>query len=65
MSLVPLATIKVLRLMAAGDLATYRRLKLEESHMSAIERVLTVQLEHHLDRQLKSVQFLNQMRSAS
>ena len=50
---------------AAGDLATYRRLKLEESHMSAIERVLTVQLEHHLDRQLKSVQFLNQMRSAS
>jgi DNA repair protein RecO (recombination protein O) len=65
MSLVPLAAIKVLRLMASGDLETYRRLKLDDALMSTIERVLTVQLEHHLDRRLKSVQFLNSMRNLS
>jgi DNA repair protein RecO (recombination protein O) len=63
MSLVPLATIKVLRLMAAGDLQTYRRLKLDAPLMGSIEGVLTLQLEHHLDRRLKSLQFLNQMRA--
>jgi hypothetical protein len=30
-----------------------------------VERVLTVQLEHHLDRRLKSLQFLHQMRIPS
>ncbi|TAN31820.1 DNA repair protein RecO [bacterium] len=59
---VPLAAIKVLRLMANGDLETYRRLKLDPSLMAAIEGVLTMQLEHHLDRRLKSLQFLHQMR---
>ena len=62
MPLVPLAGIKVLRLMAAGDLETYRRLKLDAPLMSSIEGVLTTQLEHHLDRRLKSLQFLHQMR---
>ncbi len=62
MPLVPLAAIKVLRLMAAGDLETYRRLKLGTALMSSIEGVLTTQLEHHLDRRLKSLQFLHQMR---
>jgi DNA repair protein RecO (recombination protein O) len=62
MSLVPLSAIKVLRLMAAGDLDTYRRLKLDMALMSSIEGVLTTQLEHHLDRRLKSLQFLHQMR---
>jgi DNA repair protein RecO (recombination protein O) len=62
MPLVPLAAIKVLRLMAAGDLETYRRLKLDGALMSSIEGVLTTQLEHHLDRRLKSLQFLHQMR---
>src|SRR3979409_1349128 len=62
MSLVPLGAIKVLRLMAAGDLETYRRLKLDASLMASIEGVLTTQLEHHLDRRLKSLQFLHQMR---
>jgi hypothetical protein len=28
-----------------------------------VERVLEAQLEHHLDRQLKSLRFLRQMRS--
>ena len=64
MPLVPLAAIKVLRLMAAGDLETYRRLKLEPSLMASIEGVLTAQLEHHLDRRLKSLAFLNQLRVA-
>jgi DNA repair protein RecO (recombination protein O) len=59
---VPLSAIKVLRLMASGDLATYRRLKLDGELMDAIEGVLTTQLEHHLDRRLKSLQFLHQMR---
>ncbi len=62
MDLVPLATIKVLRLMASGDLATYRRLKLDATVMASIEGVLQSQLEHHLDRRLKSLAFLNQMR---
>jgi len=65
MSLVPLPAIKVLRLMAAGDLETYRRLKLDMALMSSIEGVLTTQLEHHLDRRLKSLQFLHQMRAIS
>jgi hypothetical protein len=65
MSLVPLPAIKVLRLMASGDLDTYRRLKMDIALMSSIEGVLTTQLEHHLDRRLKSLQFLHQMRGAS
>ena len=64
MDLVPLAAIKVLRLMGAGDLDTYRRLKLGSDLMNSIEGVLQEQLEHHLDRRLKSVQFLNQMRAS-
>jgi DNA repair protein RecO (recombination protein O) len=59
---VPLAAIKVLRLMASGDLETYRRLKLDSSVMAAIDGVLQTQLEHHLDRRLKSLAFLNSMR---
>ena len=59
---VPLAAIKVLRLMAAGDLATYRRLKLDPALMNSIDAVLQAQLEHHLDRRLKSLAFLNQLR---
>jgi DNA repair protein RecO (recombination protein O) len=62
LELVPLAVIKVLRLMASGDLETYRRLKLDVSLMNSIEGVLQAQLEHHLDRRLKSLAFLNQMR---
>ena len=60
-----LAAIKVLRLMASGDLDTYRRLKLEAGLMDEIEHVLTLQLEHHLDRRLKSLQFLHEMRARS
>src|SRR5581483_10283448 len=61
----PLAAIKVLRLMASGDLDTYRRLKLDGALVDEVERVLTLQLEHHLDRRLKSLQFLHDMRARS
>ena len=63
LDLVPLAAIKVLRLMAAGDSSTYRRLKLDDSLMHAIDGVLQSQLEHHLDRRLKSLAFLNSLGS--
>lgn len=59
---VPLAAIKVLRLMASGDSATYRRLKLDSTLMNAIDGVLQAQLEYHMDRRLKSLAFLNQLR---
>jgi DNA repair protein RecO (recombination protein O) len=59
---VPLAAIKVLRLMAAGDLETYRRLKLDSTLMNSIDAVLQTQLEYHMDRRLKSLAFLNQLR---
>lgn len=62
---VPIPAIKVLRLIASGDLATYRRLKLDDDLMEEVERVLTTQLEHHLDRRLKSLQFLHDMRARS
>jgi len=51
--------------MAAGDLQTYRRLKIDDALMTEIEHVLTTQLEHHLDRRLKSLQFLHDMRARS
>ena len=62
MELVPVAAIKVLRLMASGEIDMYRRLKLDAALMNAIDGVLQAQLEHHLDRRLKSLAFLNQLR---
>jgi hypothetical protein len=49
--------------MAAGDIQLYRRLKLEAALMGEVEMVLEAQLEHHLDRQLRSLKFLRQMRT--
>jgi DNA repair protein RecO (recombination protein O) len=54
--------LKVLRLMAAGDRDTYQRLRLRPDLLAEVEGVLETQLEHHLDRRLKSLQFLRQMR---
>jgi hypothetical protein len=59
---VSVAALKVLRLMASGDIALYRRLKLEPAVLDEVESVLEAQLEHHLDRRLRSLQFLRQMR---
>lgn len=58
---VPLAAIKVLRLMASGDRDTYRRLKLDSALMNSIDGVLQAQLEYHMERRLKSLAFLNSL----
>ena len=58
---VPVSGLKVLRVMASGDVELYRRLKLDGLLMGEVERVLEAQLEYHLDRQLKSLRFLRQM----
>lgn len=60
---VPVAALKVLRVMATGGIELYRRLKLDAALMGEVERVLESQLEYHLDRQLKSLRVLRQMRS--
>lgn len=57
------AALKVLRVMAAGDIHLYRRLKLEGGLLDQVEEVLESQLEHHLDRRLKSLQFLRRFRT--
>jgi DNA repair protein RecO (recombination protein O) len=62
MMLVSVAALKVLRLMAAGDIAMYRRLRLEPAVLLEVENVLEAQLEHHLDRRLKSLEFLRSIR---
>ena len=62
MMLISVAALKVLRLMAAGEIGLYRRLRLEAAVLLEVETVLEAQLEHHLDRRLKSLQFLRSMR---
>ena len=59
---VSVAAVKVLRVLAAGDLDLYRRLRLDDELLSALEDVLEAQLEHHLDRQLRSLRFLRRAR---
>ena len=60
---VSVQALKVLRLMAGGGIELYRRLKLDARLMGEVELVLEAQLEYHLDRKLKSLRFLRQMRS--
>ncbi|HEY8741443.1 MAG TPA: DNA repair protein RecO [Candidatus Dormibacteraeota bacterium] len=54
-------TVKILRVLACGDRDLFFRLRLEEADNRAIESVLEAQLEHHLDRQLKSIDFLRRV----
>ena len=63
--LVDVAAIKVLRVLFAGDEALHRRLVLTPAIMDAVEDVLFEQLEYHLDRRLKSLSFLRQMRGVA
>jgi DNA repair protein RecO (recombination protein O) len=65
MAPVSVQALKVLRLMGSGDIALYRRLRLGDELLGEVERVLEGQLEHHLDRQLRSLKFLRLMRSES
>jgi DNA repair protein RecO (recombination protein O) len=60
---VSVSAVKVLRVMAAADEVLYRRLKLDERLLAEVELVLEAQLEHHLDRQLRSLRFLRHMRA--
>ncbi|MFN2465266.1 MAG: DNA repair protein RecO [Candidatus Dormibacteria bacterium] len=54
-------SVKILRVLAAGDRDLFFRLRLDEADNRAIESVLEAQLEHHLDRQLKSIDFLRRV----
>jgi DNA repair protein RecO (recombination protein O) len=54
--------LKVLRLMAAGDGTLYDRLKLTPQLLHEIEDALEAQLEYHLDRRLKSLEFIRGIR---
>lgn len=63
MTAVSVQGIKVLRVMVEGDRALFLRLRLEGDILAEVEGVLESQLEYHLDRQLKSLRFLRQLRS--
>jgi DNA repair protein RecO (recombination protein O) len=54
--------VKVLRLMAAGQSALYDRLRLSAELLHEVEAALEAQLEYHLDRRLKSLDFIRDIR---
>ena len=57
-SAVSLGCLKVLRVMAAADNELYNRLRLSAELLNEIEDALAAQLEYHMDRQLKSLDFI-------
>jgi DNA repair protein RecO (recombination protein O) len=54
--------LKVLRVMAAGDGVLYDRLRLSPELLQEVEAALEAQLEYHLDRRLKSLEFIRSIR---
>jgi len=54
--------LKVLRVMAAADAALYDRLRLSLGILREVEQALESQLEYHLDRHLKSLEFIQELR---
>jgi len=50
--------IKVLRVAAAGDAGTWGRLRLDPDALSTLEAIIERELEHHLDRRLRSWEVL-------
>jgi len=63
--LVPLIgrrAVKILRVLAAGDRDLFLRLRLSDDDLAEVETALESQLEHHLDRQLKSIDFARRIR---
>src|SRR5437868_202605 len=54
--------LKILRLMAAGDGSLYDRIRLNVDLLQEIEDALEAQLEYHLDRRLKSLDFIRGIR---
>jgi DNA repair protein RecO (recombination protein O) len=59
---VSLNGLKILRVMAAGDGELYDRLKLTAEVLHELEQALEAQLEYHLDRHLKSLDFIRTIR---
>jgi DNA repair protein RecO (recombination protein O) len=57
-------TVKILRVLASGDRDTFLRLKLDSEDIRTVEHALEAQLEHHLDRQLKSIDFVRSLESS-
>ena len=56
------ATLRVLRRMEAGDLATLRRLRWSDSLRDQVEAILLTHLEHHLDKPMKATRILAEFR---
>jgi recombinational DNA repair protein (RecF pathway) len=59
---VSVSGLKILRVMAAGDGELYDRLKLTVDVQHEVEQALEAQLEYHLDRHLKSLDFIRTIR---
>jgi len=55
---VSVSTLKVLRVMAADQGELYDRLRLPDPVLEQVEQALDAQLEYHLDRRLKSLDFI-------
>ena len=55
--------LKVLRVMAGGQREIYDRLRLSSELLHEIEQALEAQLEYHLDRHLKSLDFIRSVRN--
>lgn len=60
-SAISAAGVKVLRVMAADDSELYDRLRLLPSVLDQVELALQSQLEYHLDRHLKSLDFIRRL----
>ena len=56
--------LKVLRVMAAGNSELFDRLRLSGEILLEVEDVVESQLEYHLDRRVKSIEFLRSLRSS-
>jgi DNA repair protein RecO (recombination protein O) len=56
------ATLRVLRRMEAGDLATLRRLRWSDLLRDQVEAILLSHLEHHLDKRMKATRILAEFR---
>jgi DNA repair protein RecO (recombination protein O) len=54
--------LKVLRVMAAADADLYARLRLSPAVLTEVEQALQALLEYHLDRHLKSLDFIRTLR---
>jgi DNA repair protein RecO (recombination protein O) len=50
--------IKVLRVAAGGDATTWARLRLDPEALATLEAIIEAELEHHLDRRLRSWEVL-------